>query len=278
MKHIKPKLFLSLFIILLSDFSFCANSTENRTASHFHLESSEDIKYLLEIMDPNGRENQRLHSLNILSPEEFSRLLAYLMAPIGGEAIKHWAYNPTFSTKELNEDPFYSREHDHSHGFEADYFYMTPSAMALQYILFFLEYKVTDQEEGKMRAQKVAAALNHLGAEQASDIIYGRFDTRFLRENDRLTLKSELPEDEQVKATLKDKFTKKMWLYEKKKIKRGRQIYNKKRNSVFYENTVRARMPLPFVRSLTPYLDQSILSVMVKKEDYLSQNQLRTEL
>lgn len=277
MKYYK-KLILSLFTILLPSLGFALTSNSLSDSPKPKIENIEDIKNLLASIDLNGMEDHRLDVLKELPIHDFATLLGYFLTSEGGNAIKHWVYNPTFSTNELSDYFFYNREHTHPLGFEPDYFYITPPTLALQYILFFLEYNAIDADEKNSRAQKVAETLSLLNQDIAIDILYGRFDTRFLRKNDRLTPESELPKKLQPKATLRDKSTKKFWLYEAYQIKDNKKIYKKQRSKSFYQNTIQARLPLPFVRILIPYLNKDLLAKMAKKEDYLASQNLRIEL
>lgn len=270
-----------LLLLSITSYSLAFATESPNIPSDFSkpkIENIEDIKNLLDSIDLNGMEDHRLDVLNNFSAYEFAQLLSYLFAPEGGNAIKHWAYNPTFSTNELSDNPFYTKEHDHPLGFEPDYFYITPPTLAVQYILFFLEYNATDAAEKNSRAKKVSEALNLINQDYAIDILYGRFDTRFLREKDKLTPESQLSEKLKAKATLNDQSTNRLWLYETYKIKEHKQGYKKQKNKVFYKNTVRARLPLPFVRLLVPFLNKDLLTKMTKKEDYLASQNLRVEL
>lgn len=271
------KKLLLLFLVINLGYSL-SYATPIQSDHETQLENIEVIKMLFESIDNNGLEDYRFETLKNLSDIEFAQLLSYLFAPEGGSAIKHWAYNPTFSTSELSDHSFYQKPHNHPLGFEPDYFYITPPTITIQYILFFLEYKATDDFEKRERAKKVANSINLLKEENAVNLLYGRFDTRFVRENDKITPEIQLPKKIKSKATLKDKFTRRLWLFEKLKINENSQIYEKQNDSIFYRNTIRARLPLPFVRLLIPYLNQELLNKMMKKEDYLSSQKLRVEL
>lgn len=280
MKSFYKQLLISLLsITLLSYFGFATaiDSIQENDSNE------EAIEKLIETIDPNGKEDFRLEMLNDLSSEQFAQVLEHLFEPIGGEAVKHWGFNPIYSTNELSENPYYHKVHDNVHGFESDYFYMTKSVFALQYILFYLTSNVNTQVEKIERAKKIAQALNHIQQDKVIQMLYGRYDARFLGDKDRFTptgIKSANKKDYYLgKKALVDDSTKEIWLYETYKMdEMNSKIYLRQKNRIFRKNTVRARLPLEYVRLLIPYLNKEILTLLSKKEDYLVRKNLRSEL
>ena len=256
--------------------------------------------------DDNGREVERLEALKSLTPEEFAFLLEYLFSPKGGEAVKHWAYNPLKSTNELRENTHYHKDHEHKNGFEEDHFYITPAVRASQYIIFLLEYNVTSKDEQReqakqiaealnvmepdlaagiynspkkaeqrARAKKVAAALNLMDSDRAIEMLYGRFDARFLGDRDRLVETALVGDGFGVDNPATYRVVK-PWLYETRD--EAQNVYYPQQDIYLDLNTVEARVPLSLIHLLVPYVKDELLRKMVEKEDEMSAKGLRVEL
>lgn len=246
---------------------------------------------VIEDLDQNGMEDLRLKALEEMSVESFADHLNYLFKDIGGEGFKHWAYNPLKSSNELHGNTYYHKDHDHSEGFDADHFYITKAARASQYIIFFLEHntmkmvkklepspsetgdiffstvQVEDKSEQKVRAAKLAEVLNSMDEDTVIEMLYGRFDARFMGDRDRLTHVTDGSFYNIVDNS------ENLWSY---------QTYTNgwhAQNPIFFErNTVEARVPLKFIRLLVPYLDNELLLRVQEEEDMMANKRMKKEL
>lgn len=148
-----------------------------------------DSMKALEVLAKNGNENLRLLILENLPIEVFAELLNTLFEVIGGQAIPHWGYK---QEDELNEK-----------------LHMIPNVRAQQYVNFFMKYNTLSGKEVpadgllrqytqtktiwennekilKARGQKMAEVFNQMEDSKVLEILYGRPDTRFVGDKDRI--------------------------------------------------------------------------------------------
>lgn len=263
------KLLNILLISLLSATAFSSigiaatsqNQDQNSILNTYRYLFATNPEHAIDLIDANGMEGERFFVMANLSAKELAKLLETLFAPQGGDAIKHWAYNPLKSTHALSNNSYYHKDHAYEDGFEADYFYISKAVRASQYIIFFLEFNPLERE---LCAKHMAQALNLMNPDIANEMLYGRFDARFLGDRDRL-VKNDMP-------NFVD------WTYQSYDNSWGFIRYYKQSKEVFNQNTVEATVPLHLVRLLVPYLNTNLLAKMTEREDDLAQKKLRVEL
>lgn len=137
----------------------------------------------LELLAKEGDEDLRLVILENLPTQVFAELLKTLFEPIGGQAIAHWGYKANENNEQTLQKTF-----------------MTPPARAQQYINFFMSYKTSrdvtqymvlkatqaNEEILKARGKKIAKVLNGIDEKIVIDLLYGRLDTRFIGDKDKI--------------------------------------------------------------------------------------------
>ncbi|PWU05957.1 MAG: hypothetical protein C5B43_02555 [Verrucomicrobia bacterium] len=301
-------------LMMLFSFSILPIRANDLVNMYRDMDRNGEKEIFIDTIDQNGKEDDRFEFLSELSSVELARFLEELFRPEGGEAIKHWAYNPLFSTKELEGNGYYHKEHDHESGFEQDHFYITPAVRASQYIIFFLDpaHLTADPEMSqKERAKKIAEALNLMDSNRAIKMLYGRFDARFLGDRDRLVRKEKKSKEKnsfKVKKTwpidysdpdmanlevqgpvfsnflevLDETLNKRgefyQWNYEVYTLNGANKYYHSLDRDIFDANTVEARLPLKYIRLLVPYLSDELLKKSREQEDEMSYKRSKTDL
>lgn len=154
-----------------------------------------DSKKALDLLSQSANEELRLVILENLTTEEFADLLNTLFDHIGGEAIAHWAYKSEgIDVNDVTLEDLY-KGLSHLTG-SLENVYLIPSARAQQYVNFYMQYKTSkmlgglsyanDEEVLKSRGKKIAEVLNRMDEDKVIDLLYGRFDTRFVNAKDRI--------------------------------------------------------------------------------------------